>query len=145
MSIDNPHTARPLVGAQVAIRRASFATSDCWQSPQLPGGLGHAPVSRQLHRGGLSTIAKQVISARSGDRDDREVRDKKRSGRCRHAGLHCIPRRTGIDHSSWEPRLVLRAKESNNQKVWRRIKQSKSHKYHYPIPLVFRIKTIIVM
>ena len=49
----NPHMARPLVGARVAIWRASFATSDCWQSPQLPGGLGQAPVSRQLHRGGL--------------------------------------------------------------------------------------------
>ena len=32
---------------RVAIWRASFATSDCWQSPQLPGGLGHAPVSRR--------------------------------------------------------------------------------------------------
>ena len=28
--------------------------------------------------GGLSAIAKQVISARSGDRDDREVRDNKK-------------------------------------------------------------------
>ena len=46
-TLDNPHMARPLVGARVAIWRASFATSDCWQSPQLPDGLGHAPVSRR--------------------------------------------------------------------------------------------------
>ena len=141
-TLDNPHTARPLAGARVrvAIRRASFATSDCWQSPQLPGGLGHAPVSRQLHRGGLSTIAKQVISARSGDRDDREVRDGKNIWKVppRWSALYSASHW----HSSWEPRLVLRAKESNNQKVWRGIKQSKSHKYHYPIPLVFRIKLI---
>ena len=46
-TLDNPHMARPLVGARVAIWRASFATSECWQSPQLPDGLGHAPVSRR--------------------------------------------------------------------------------------------------
>jgi hypothetical protein len=78
--------------------------------------------------------------AQRGDRDDREVRDGK--------NIWKVPPRWSALysawhwHSSWEPRLVLRAKESNNQKVWRGIKQSKSHKYHYPIPLVFRIKTI---
>ena len=77
---------------------------------------------------------------RSGDRDDREVRDGKKIWKvpARWSALYSASHW----HSSWEPRLVLRAKESNNQKVWRRIKQSKSHKYHYPIPLVFRIKTI---
>ena len=39
--------ARSLVGARVAIWRASFATSDCWQSPQLRGGLDHTPFSRR--------------------------------------------------------------------------------------------------
>ena len=78
--------------------------------------------------------------AQRGDRDDLEVRDGK--------NIWKVPPRWSALysawhwHSSWEPRLVLRAKESKNQKVWRRIKQSKSHKYHYPIPLVFRIKTI---
>jgi hypothetical protein len=33
-------------------------------------------------------------------------------------------------------------KKIKNQNSWRGIKQSKSHKYHYPIPLVFRIQTI---
>ena len=37
---------------------------------------------------------------------------------------------------------IKSAEKSNNQNGWRGIKQSKSHKYHYPIPLVFRIKTI---
>ena len=41
------HTAAPVGGARLAIRRASFATSDCLQSPQLRGGLDHAPVSRR--------------------------------------------------------------------------------------------------
>ena len=46
-------------------------------------------------------------------------------------------------HSLWEPRLVLTVTRKN-QTIKRPggIKQSKSHKYHYPIPLVFRIKTI---
>jgi len=34
------------------------------------------------------------------------------------------------------------AGKSNNQKGSRKIKQSKSHEYHFPIPLVFIIKTI---
>ena len=46
-TLDNPHTAAPVGGARLAIRRASFATSDCLQSPQLRGGLDHAPVSRR--------------------------------------------------------------------------------------------------
>ena len=33
-------------------------------------------------------------------------------------------------------------KKSNNQEGWGEIKQSKSHEYHYPISLVYRIKTI---
>jgi hypothetical protein len=33
-------------------------------------------------------------------------------------------------------------KKSNNQNGWPGIKQSKSHKYHYPIPLVYIIKRI---
>jgi len=37
---------------------------------------------------------------------------------------------------------IKSAEKSNNQNGWRGIKQSKSHKYHFPIPLVFRIKTI---
>ena len=36
---------------------------------------------------------------------------------------------------------IKSAEKSNNQNGWRGIKQSKSHKYHFPIPLVFRIKT----
>ena len=39
--------AAPVGGARLAIRRASFAISDCWQSPQLRGGLDHTPVSRR--------------------------------------------------------------------------------------------------
>ena len=39
-------------------------------------------------------------------------------------------------------RLGGAPQESNNQKGSRKIKQSKSHEYHFPIPLVFRIKTI---
>jgi len=45
-TLDNPHTAAQGGEARVAIRRASFAISDCLQSPQLRGGLDHAPVSR---------------------------------------------------------------------------------------------------
>ena len=71
-----------------------------WQSPQLPGGLGHAPVSRQLHHGGLfQRLPTQVISARSGDRDDREVRDEKKTRKIWKVlayTVYCIPRRTGI-------------------------------------------------
>ena len=37
---------------------------------------------------------------------------------------------------------IKSAEKSNNQNGWCGIKQSKSHKYHFPIPLVFRIKTI---
>jgi len=37
---------------------------------------------------------------------------------------------------------IKSAEKSNNQNGWRGIKQSESHKYHFPIPLVFRIKTI---
>jgi hypothetical protein len=37
---------------------------------------------------------------------------------------------------------IKSAEKSNNQNGWRGIKQSKSHKYHFPTPLVFRIKTI---
>ena len=39
--------AAPVGGARLAIRRASFAISDCWLSPQLRGGLDHTPVSRR--------------------------------------------------------------------------------------------------
>ena len=46
-TLDNPHTAAQGGEARLAIRRASFATSDCLQSPQLRGGLDHAPVSRR--------------------------------------------------------------------------------------------------
>ena len=42
----------------------------------------------------FTTIAKQVISVRSGDRDDRDVRDWKNLESVQRAGLHCIPRRT---------------------------------------------------
>ena len=45
--MDNPHTAAPVGGARLAIRRASFAISDCWQSPKLRGGLDHTPFSRR--------------------------------------------------------------------------------------------------
>jgi hypothetical protein len=44
--------------------------------------------------------------------------------------------------SKWSKSTLNLLKKSNNQNGWRGIKQSKSHKYHYPIPLVFRIKTI---
>ena len=37
---------------------------------------------------------------------------------------------------------IKSAEKSNNRNGWPGIKQSKSHKYHFPIPLVFRIKTI---
>jgi hypothetical protein len=37
---------------------------------------------------------------------------------------------------------IKSAEKSNNQNGWPGIKQSKSHKYHYPIPLVYIIKTI---
>ena len=37
---------------------------------------------------------------------------------------------------------IKSAEKSKNQNGWCGIKQSKSHKYHFPIPLVFRIKTI---
>ena len=48
MNIGQPLTRRRLlVGARLAIRRASFAISDCWQSPQLRGGLDHTPFSRR--------------------------------------------------------------------------------------------------
>ena len=39
--------AAPVGGARLAIRRASFAISDCWQSPQLRDGLDHTPVLRR--------------------------------------------------------------------------------------------------
>ena len=38
--------------------------------------------------------------AQRGDRDDREVRDGKNIWKCLHAGLHCIPRGTGIVRGS---------------------------------------------
>ena len=41
--------AAPVAGARLAIRRASFAISDCWQSPQLRDGLDHTPVSRRWY------------------------------------------------------------------------------------------------
>ena len=114
------------------IRLLAVTTATGWTRPRA----GFAPIASWRS---FSTIAKQVISARSGDRDDREVRDGENIWKCpRWSALYSA----WHWHSSWEPRLVLRAKESNNQKVWRGIKQSKSHKYHYPIPLVFRIKTI---
>ena len=48
MNIGQPLTRRRLlVGARLAIRRASFAISDCWQSPKLRGGLDHTPLSRR--------------------------------------------------------------------------------------------------
>ena len=56
-TLDNPHTAAPVGGARLAIRRASFATSDCWQSTQLRGGLDHAPASRRC-----SNISQNVYS-----------------------------------------------------------------------------------
>jgi len=51
-----------------------------------------------------------------------------------------FPRRAVLAHL----RCVTRPKTppTNNQNGWRGIKRSKSHKYHFPIPLVFRIKTI---
>ena len=42
----------------------------------------------------------------------------------------------------WSKSTLNLLKKSNNQNGWCGIKQSKSHKYHFPIPLVFRIKTI---
>merc|ERR1712086_412860 len=80
-----------------------------WTRPRA----GFAPIASWRS---FSTIAKQVISARSGDRDDREVRDGEKIWKvpARWSALYSASHW----HSSWEPRLVLRAKESNNQKVW---------------------------
>ena len=55
------------------------------------------------------------------------------------ARTDCTPRK----RAKWSEKAALNLlKKSNNQNGWPGIKQSKSHKYHYPIPLVFRIKTI---
>ena len=133
----------------------------CWWVHGWPSGarVSRHPTACSHHSYGVDSTTRQFCANcimkvffndcqasnqwRSGDRGDREaVRDGRKSGKLSRAGVHCIPRRTSIVCALWEPRLVPRAKESNNQKVWRGIKQSKSHKYHYPIPLVFRIKTI---
>jgi hypothetical protein len=39
-------------------------------------------------------------------------------------------------------RLRYACKKRKRRALARNVKQSKSHKYHYPIPLVFRVKTI---
>ncbi len=69
-----------MIGREEQQHANPLATSDCWQSPQLQGGLDHAPVSRQLLHGGLfQRLPSKLISARSGDRgEDREVRDEKK-------------------------------------------------------------------
>ena len=51
------------------------------------------------------------------------------------------PRKRAL-RSKWSKGTLNLLKKSNNQNGWPGIKQSKSHKYHFPIPLVFRIKTI---
>ena len=110
-----------------------LATSDCWQSPQLQGGLDHAPVSRQLLHGG--PFPSKLISARSGDRgEDREVRDEKKIGKCPRASLHCIPLSVSYWHGLCEPRLVQ--VEQNNQRI------NTTLLSHYPIPLRNEIKKV---
>ena len=134
MNIGQPsHGRRPLVEHVGHPRRASIATSDCWQSPQLRGGLDHAPVRVNCTMKVFSTIAKQVISARSGDRGDRgdrEVRDvrEKMLGKCphcAHASLHCIPRRILVAYgfSLCEPRYESLL-EQKNQAIKTRGKKS---------------------
>jgi hypothetical protein len=82
------------------------------------------------------------------DRDDRELsawREKIWKVPARWSALYSASHW----HSSWEPRLVvvLRAKASKKNQTIKRSgaesnNESTSHKYHYPIPLVFRIKAV---
>ena len=44
---DRPRRTAARCQSRLAIRRASFAISDCWQSPKLRGGLDHTPFSRR--------------------------------------------------------------------------------------------------
>ena len=142
MNIGQPsHGRRPLVehGWPSGARVLRYPTAGSHHS------YGVDSITRRFRADGIMKVFFNDCQASNqcaqrGDRDDLEVRDGK--------NIWKVPPRWSALysawhwHSSWEPRLVLRAKESNNQKVWRGIKQSKSHKYHYPIPLVFRIKTI---
>ena len=125
-----------MIGREEQQHANPLATSDCWQSPQLQGGLDHAPVSRQLLHGGLfQRLPSKLISARSGDRgEDREVRDEKKIGKCPRASLHCIPLSVSYWHGLCEPRLVQ--VEQNNQRI------NTTLLSHYPIPLRNEIKKV---
>ena len=89
-SIGQPsHGRRPLVehGWPSAIRRASFAISDCWQPPQLLYGVDS--ITRRFRADGImkvfSTIAKQRnqygFTTQRSDRGDCELRDAKKTGK----------------------------------------------------------------
>ena len=114
-----------------------------------------APSRRTGHGGGprLANVARARESGLQGDADTlHDAEDCRTCPNIRHLILKCpnIHERAqlglGSRYASSHPGDIWgwQAQSYGNQTIKCRteIKQSKSHEYHFPIPLVFRIKTI---